>query len=111
MKKTKKNVFFYRNKEIKSPASTTSSRSLRFSTRLPPSSSSRSLTATERDIVTPTLLSSNNQNSRENITSHMQVRSTPSSPNIIPSLMQRQISTINTSKGEGLISTYGNNLN
>jgi len=99
--------FFFRNKETKSPVSNTSSRSLPFSTRLPPSYNSKCLTATERDIATPTLLASSNRNSRENITSHMQVRSTPTSPNIIPQLIQRQISTIKTNKGESLIPKYG----
>jgi hypothetical protein len=105
--------FTFRNKETKSPLSNAFLRSpsFSFSTRLPPSSSSKSLPATERDIATPTLLlQSNNRTSRENMTNDIQVRSTPSSPNIIPSLMQRQMSTIKTCKEEGLTQTYGNNF-
>jgi hypothetical protein len=88
--------------------STRSPRPFRLSTRIPILSSSKSLPVGERDIDTPTLLiQSNHRNSRENISNNIPVRSTPTSPNIIPPLMQRQISTIKTSKGESLSPTYG----
>jgi hypothetical protein len=101
--------FTFRNKESKSPLSSPSPRSLNFSTRLPPSSSTKSLPIPEQDIDTPTLLAqSNNRTSRDDNNNHVQVRSTPSSPNIVPSIIQRQMSTIKTSKGDGLSPTYGN---
>lgn len=101
-------LIIFRNKERKSPLSTPSPRS--FSTRLPPSSSNKSLSTTERNIATPMLVSNNKRNSRENMTSYTQVQSTPSSPNVAPALIQRQMSTITTNKIDGLTTTYGNNF-
>ena len=48
-------------------------------------------------------------NSRENIMSHVQPRSTPASPNIVPPFSQRRMVTAKNSKGEGLTTTRGNN--
>lgn len=95
-------VFFSRNKERKSPVIATSPRPISFSTRLS-SSSSKSLPVSERDIGTPISISNSKQNSRENI------QSTPPSPKIF-SPIQRQISTIKTSKGESLIPTFSKNF-
>ncbi|CAM4886561.1 unnamed protein product [Rotaria socialis] len=81
------------NREVKSPLSTVPSRPLRISTRLLPSPTSPSLSAS---------------NSRGNLSSsHTPLRTTPSSPNIIQSYNPHQMLPVKTFKGaDGLVSTY-----
>jgi hypothetical protein len=102
------NLSFFRNKELQSSLPIIAPRSQPFSTRLSTSSSTKSLSTNEYDLsTTMPLKQSSSRNSRENISNHAQVRSTPSSPNILPSLMQGQISTMKTSsRGDGLSLIY-----
>lgn len=97
----------FRNKESQSPLPAISPRSLPFSTRLLESSSTNSLPTTEHDLNTTAL---SKRSSRENISNHVQARSTPSSPNIIPSLMQLQTSPMKASKGDGLSLIHSNHF-
>jgi hypothetical protein len=63
----------------------------------------------EHNRTTPLSAPVTNINSRENIMNHVQPRSTPASPNIVPSFSQRRMVTARNSKTEGLTTTRGNN--
>ncbi|CAF0912836.1 unnamed protein product [Adineta steineri] len=88
-------------KETKSPVSNAPSRSFSISTRLS-SPNSKSLPTGDRDLNTPSSVQSNNVNARENISRQMHVRSTPSSPNVIPVLNHRSIVPAKITRVESL---------
>ena len=93
----------FRNKEPPS------SRSYCFSTRLSTSSSNQSLPVIENEMDSPTLMA-HHRSSRENINNYKPAQSTPTSPNIIRPLVQKQLSVIKMTKGDGLSPTLGNHL-
>jgi len=98
----------FRNKETKSPVSNSSRRPYQFSTRLAQSPNSKSLPIGESDLATPTTVQNHRPNPRGNMPNYTQTRSTPSSPNVIPSLMPRPMATAKIGRGEGLTPIYGN---
>ncbi len=98
----------FRNKETKSPVSNSSQRPLRFSTRLASSPNSKSLPIGESDLATPPSVQNNHPSPRGNMPNYTQTRSTPSSPNVIPSLIPKLMATAKIGRGEGLTPIYGN---
>ncbi|CAF1142378.1 unnamed protein product [Adineta ricciae] len=82
----------------KSPVTTVSTRPLRFSTRLPPSPSSKNLSTSDSETITPPSVHNNSMNLQENILSYIPSRSLPSTS----TLNQRSKSIAAPTRHDGL---------
>ena len=97
-------VFAFRNHNDKSPIIRVSTRPLRLSTRLPPSSSSKNLSTSDSETITPPSVQNNSMNSQENILSYIPSRPLASTSTLI----QQSKSIAAPARNDGLNPRFGN---